>query len=226
MQDFSYTYLNVMRIIPLFLFLFVGLVCCKPHHPETTGSIVFTTTPVQSSSLLVKPTLKCYPGKQHLELDLRMESLTPEKITITEIVLSSTKGLRSLDERIAGKTFTIPAKGDTTFLLTFNPVNDNALFQTTGMPGLIDSVYTLDVFYSVDGKQDVRVVKLMSRMPEEVFLAYRKFYSIPVQIYQCNTENAFGEKQRQFLMTSGIIHKDPFVHVTEQEVAVSGLNFR
>src|SRR5688572_27709141 len=115
-----------MRIINLMFFAFIGLVSCEPGDRKAiddASTIVFITTPVQSQSLLVKPTLKCYPGEQRLELNLTLGSLVPEKIHITEIVLNNSNGLNSLDESIANKTVSIQGKGDTTLLLTFNPIN-------------------------------------------------------------------------------------------------------
>jgi hypothetical protein len=94
------------------------------------------------------------------------------------------------------------------------------------LPGLVDSSYSLSVFYSLEGKEGVRVVNLVSSMPEEMFSLYRKFYDTPIQIYYFNTANGFGEKQRQLLKTNTVMKTPSFVHITEQEVAVSGLNFR
>lgn len=217
-----------MRNINLIIFALIGLASCGDDRKNMNdaASIAFITTPVKSPSLLVTPALKCYPKTQRLELKLGLKSLVPEKLTINEIVLSNSNGLNSRDESITNKILTVQTDRDTTLQLTFHHINDKALFHATGLPGLIDSSYNLSVFYSVEGKEGVRVVNLVSRMAEGTFLSYKKSYNTPVQVYYFNTTNGFAERQRKFLTTNAITKTPPFVHVTDQEVAVSGLNFR
>ena len=215
-----------MRIFNLICFALMGFVSCGPVNKNEAVSIAFMSRPVQSQSLLVIPTLACFPGEQRLELNLTLKNLLSEKIAITEISLNNSIGIKSLAESLGVQSFSITENGDTTMLLTFKPVNDKELFQATGLRGLTDSTYYLSVFYSVEGKEGVRVVNLVSRMLKETFLVYRKLYDAPVQIYQFNTANDFDEKQRKFLQTNVVSETPPFVHITEREVAVSGLNFR
>jgi len=215
-----------MRIVILIILVLTGLISCNRADKKDAASIAFTARPVQSPSLLVTPSLKGFPDKQALELKLTLKNLATEKITVTEVSLQNQHGLKSLPESIDNGTWSIAKSEDTTLLLTFNPVNDKLLFQATGLPGLLDSAYHLSVFYSVDGKEGTRVVNLIARMPPEDFLSYRKGYEEPVQIYYLNTANGFAEKQRQFLKTNGSTNTSPFVNITQQEIAVSGLNFR
>jgi hypothetical protein len=218
-----------MRITNLvFLFLIVIASCGKEDREGANDckSIAFITTPVQSKSLLVTPELKCYPAEQRLELNLNVKSLIDKRIVIREVVLNNPNGVNTSDEMIASKTLNIDGNKDTTLLITFNHINDKFLFHATGLPGLIDSIYQVSVFYSVEGKEGVRVINLAYRMPKERFLSYKKLYSTPVHIYYLNPRDGFDEKQREFLKTSLMNKTPPFVHVTEQEVGLSGLNFR
>jgi hypothetical protein len=217
-----------MRIIVMMSLMLMGLVACAPQDVSEPGeaSITFITTPAQSQSLLVEPALTVDPQTQRLELTIRLASRVPETIAIKNIVLNNSNGLNSSDERLAGKAINIREKQDTTILLTFNHINDKFLFQATGLPGLIDSVYNLSVFYSIQSKEGVRVVNLVSRMPKKKFLAYKKSYDTPITIYYFNTTNGFDEKQRIFLRTNAITKTPPFVHITEQEAGITGLNFR
>lgn len=216
-----------MRIIVLMFVTLMGLVACEPQQEiKTSGLIDFKTTPVQSQSLLVEPTLTCNSQTQLLELNIRLTSRVSETLVIKNIVLNNSNGLNSSDERLAAKSICIQEKRDTTLQLTFNHINDKFLFQATGLRGLTDSVYNVSVFYSVQGKEGVRVVNLVSKMPKDTFLAYKKTYDTPIAVYYFNTANGFDEKQRSFLKTNGITKTPPFVHITEQEAGVTGLNFR
>jgi hypothetical protein len=217
-----------MRITALMFLTMMVLVSCVPQEGIETSetSIPFITTPVQSQSLLVAPQLTCDPQTQRLELNIRLASRVPETIVVKNIILNNSNGLNSADEHLATKPINIRETQDTTILLTFNHVNDKYLFQATGLPGLIDSVYNLSVFYSVDGKEAVRVVNLSSKMPKEKYSLYKKTYDTPIAIYYFNTTNGFDEKERLFLKTNSITKTPPFVHITEQEAGVAGLNFR
>jgi len=214
------------RIFILIFFVSACLISCETSDRKDASSIAFTTKPVQSQSLLVVPTLKCFPSQQGLELNLTLKNLLAEKITITEIALQNSKGLKSVDERIAGNTICVSKNADTTIVQMFQPVNDKQLFQTTGLPGLIDSAYQISVFYSVEGKEGIRVVNLASRMATKTFLLYRELYDVPVHAYHFNMNDGFADKQKRFLQASLIASAPPFVHVTEQEIAISGLNLR
>jgi hypothetical protein len=221
-----------MRIEYLILLASAYLASCGLNDREAmsdlqdSGSLVFATTPVQSPSLLVAPTLKGFPANQRLELTLKIESLQPERITIESIVLNNSNGLNSFIGNDTNQKLIIPVGRDTTITETIDHIHDKKLFHTTGLRGLIDSTYNLAVYYSVEGKAGVRIINLVSKMSGQTFLAYRDLYDSPVHAYSLNTTNGFDEKQRQFLMMNGIGTASPFVHVTEQEVAVSGLNFR
>jgi hypothetical protein len=219
-----------MRLRYLILLAFIGLASCGPAEmkgvKEANGSILFVTTPVQSPSLLVRPTLRCFAEDQRMELSIALENLDTEKITISEISFNNSNGLNSSVENLSHKKWMLPVGSDTTLVTTLRHINDKNLFHTTGLPGLIDSVYNLSVFYTVDGKEGMRIVNLVSKMPTEMFLSYRKKYDDPVQLYIFNTTNGFDEKQKEFLVRNKITKASPFVHITEQEVAVSGLNFR
>jgi hypothetical protein len=226
-EFFSSVRNDIMRTFILVLFALIFLAACGRVDSNESQSIAFLTTPVQSQSLLVKAQLKCYPGEQYLKLNLSLRSFVPENIFVKEIVLSNLNGMNSLAERNGNKPLSIIANKDTTFQLTFNPINDKSLFQVTGLHGSIDSAYNLAVYYAIEGKEGLRVINLVSRMPMEKFLSYKKIYDIPVQIYYLNVSNGFDEKQRKFLTANSIsTETSPFVHITEQELALSGLNFR
>jgi len=215
-----------MRIFLLIVLALIGPASCNPVDTHDDAFILFKTRPVQSPSLLAKPVLKCLPGEQRLELDINLKNLETEKIEILEVALSNPAGSKSLPLNTEGSPSKLNGGEETNLHLTFTPVNDKLLFQSTGLRGLIDSTYNLSVFYSVEGKEGTRVVNLVSRMPEETFLTYKETYDTPVQIYYLNTTNGFDERQGQFLQTNLSAKAVPFVHITEQEVALAGLNFR
>ena len=207
-----------MRITALVFLTLISVAGCvsKDGNETSLTVITFNTKPVQSQSLLVEPILTCDPEAQRLQLKIRLTSRIPETILVTNILLNNSNGLNSSDDRLAGKAIPIREKQDTTLQLAFKHINDKFLFQATGLPGLIDSAYNISVFYSIHGKEGIRVVNLVSRMAKENFVTYKKSYDTPITAYYFNTANGFDEKQRVFLRTNTITKTPPFVHITEQ----------
>jgi hypothetical protein len=215
--------------IPVILIL-LTLASCGPANQNDgslkEGSVVFVSRPVQSEALLATPILKFIPGEQQLDLNLGLKNLAPETINISLVMIHNENGMTTFAEGLPDKNVGVDTGKDTTLLLTFNPINEKSLFQNTGLHGLIDSVYTMSVYYTIEGKEGTRVVGLESRMPKDVFFAYRKSHDIPIRIYYFNTSSDFDQRQQQNIKTNTPLHTSSFVHTTEQELAVSGLNFR
>jgi hypothetical protein len=216
---------HMRTIIPAF-FVLIALASCEPADRHNASSIVFVSKPVQTESLLASPTLKFIPGGQQLNLSLGLKNLVPETLHIMLVMIHNANGMTTFAEGLSDKMVNVAAGKDTTLMLTFNPINDKVLFQAIGLHGLIDSAYSMSLYYTIEGKEGTRVANLTSRMSRDAFLAYRKLHERPIEIYHFNTTNGFDEKQRQYLNANTSTSTPPFVHTTEQEVAVSGLNFR
>jgi hypothetical protein len=220
--------ITIMRVTRFIIFAFVALTSCGPidTNEKNGGPILFVIKPVQSPFLLVKPTLRCSTTAQTMELSITFKNVSQEPITINEVSFNNPNGLHTSLEAFAHNKLIVNAGEDTTLLTTFEHINDKKLFHDTGLPGLLDSAYVLSVFYTIEGKEGTRVINLRSTMPEKKFLSYRKAHEIPLQLYVLNTANGFDESQRQFLLSGNVTATSPFVHMTEQEIAISGLNFR
>lgn len=221
--------MQIMRTLMIFLLLPILLIACNSSNDTSTDSeetIVFSARPVKTQSLYAKPTLKAVLKDQQLRLTLELEKLTDKKIIVKEIVLNNPGGLNSFPNNVQLKRLPVINDKDTTLVLTFNHINNNKLFQATGLPGMIDSVYHLSVVFSLEGIEGVRTMNLDFKMPEELFLAYKKKYNTQVQVYNLNAAKGFDERQRQYLLKEKITPNSPFVHMSEQELALSGLNFR
>lgn len=214
-----------MRIFFQGLFTLICFASCGPDRNDP-DSIVFETKAVQSESLLATPVLRFKPGAQHLDMRLDLKNLAPETLKLMLVIIQNDNGMPTFAEGLKDKTIKIEGGQDTTLALTFHPINDKALFKTTGLHGLIDSTYRMQVYYTVEGKEGTRVVNLESRMPKQAFLAYRKSHALSVQMYSFKTTDNFDEKQREYLTSTMAAGNPPFVHTTEQELAVLGMNFR
>lgn len=161
-----------------------------------------------------------------MDLTLEFKNLADGRITIDDVSFANKNGLTTSAERIGIGQLTLPAGTDTAVRATFRHVNDKKLFSDTGLPGMIDSIYTVTVFYTIAGKEGTRVMDLQSSMASKKYMAYREMHDAPVQVYTLKTSSGFEEKQKIFMVSTMKSPIPPFVHMTEQEVAMSGLNLK
>lgn len=217
-----------MRTLVFFIFLTIIFSCSTSNEKtdEIKELIVFDAKPVKTQSLYAKPILKADLKNQQLLLNLELKKLTARKIFLNEIVLSNPGGLNSNPNNVQFKKLAVTNNNDTTLYLTFNHIPNKKLFHATGLPGTIDSVYRVSVLFSLEGTEGVRTMNLDFTLPFDTFLSAKKKYDDPVQIYNFNTDSGFAERQREHLLNKKIIKSSPFVNISDQEIAVSGLNFR
>src|ERR1700754_1733157 len=58
------------------------------------------------------------------------------------------------------------------------------------------------------------------------YLDYSEKFKKSITAYSFNTKNGFNEKQKEYLKTLKLDNQVPFVYLSEQEIAISGMNFR
>ena len=202
---------------------------CNPvqQQAETdSDTLTYETEPAQTKSLAVRAQLKGIPNPQKLELALQLSNLAKEELQVKEIIISTPEGLHSAPVNFNQKAFTLPADRDTSLSLIFQPLNDLVLFKNTEMPGILKSRYTLSIVYILKGKKDSEAIDLKAKIPVEKYQQYEEEYRIPVTAYCFNTASQFSRMQQHYLKGLKLPGNIPFVHLSDQELAVSGLNFR
>jgi len=115
---------------------------------------------------------------------------------------------------------------DTALDLRFNPFNDAKLYQVTGMNGGFKPAYNIVISYSKTGSGSIYTLSLKSMAQNNEFRAYSKKHTTSIIGYSFNTSNGFNEKQKRYLETLKQLPQPPFVFLSDQEIAVCGLNFR
>lgn len=161
-----------------------------------------------------------------MELNLNLHNLDAATVTIKEITFKNATGLTSSIETSSIQNPAIASGKHTVIAATFDHIHDKKLFYETGLPGLVDSTYAISVLYEIQGKENLRALNLVSTLPGERFLAYQKVHATPIHTYLLSGEKSFVEKQKTFLVTNEVSPNSTFVHVTDQEIAVAGLNFK
>jgi len=146
-------------------------------------------------------------------------------IDIQDIVISTAEGIRSAADS-GSISFSIKPGKDSTLSLKFHPINDGNLYRIAGIRGNFKPGYNLYVTYKMEGANDAATAIVKSQADKSEYTAYVSKYKKPVTGYSFNTKTGFNEREKQYLETLQQGGQQPFVYLSEQEIAVSGLNFR
>jgi hypothetical protein len=193
----------------------------KNNANELTYSTVDTSAGPLSATLNLTGNI----GQKELTAQIKLTNSKDAPLDIEEIVIATTEGLRSIP--ITGfSPFSLMKGKDSTLLLKFSPLNDLKLYRVTDMQGSFKPGYTVSVSYRVPGNDNLISLALQSQTDKNEYLAYNKKYKKPITGYSFNTKTGFNEQQKKYLETLKQVSQPPFVYLSEQEIAISGLNFR
>ncbi|MDF2433514.1 MAG: hypothetical protein JWP44_3145 [Mucilaginibacter sp.] len=205
--------------------LFYSCNTTNKKSKSNKNELEYVSEPVTSGDMSADFSLLGNAANRELNSQIKLTNSVNGIVDVEEIIIATDDGIRSLP--IQGFTpFSLKKGKDTSLSLKFNPTNDLKLFQMTGLPGNIKSAYTISVSYKVAGNDNMLSLALKSRSKKEEFIAFTKENKIPVTGYSFNTRAGFNEIQKRYLATLKQITQPPFVYLSEQEIAVSGLNFR
>lgn len=154
-----------------------------------------------------------------------MSNTGPDPVEIQEIAIATNGGLRSLPENGSG-SFSLRPGSDSTVILKFQPVNDLKFYQVTGLQGSLKSAYSILISYKTAGNESFLTLSVKSQTDKKSYQDYTRKYNKPVTGYSFNTKTGFNENEKKYLQTFGLSDQPGFVYLSEQEIAVSGLNFR
>jgi len=194
-------------------------------EPKNNNDITYHTADVNSGGLSATPQLTGNIEQQVLSAEVKLSNTGSKDIGVQEIAISATNGSRSLPVTPL-IPFSLKHGEDTTIALKFDPYNDYALYQVTGMHGSFKPAYDLTVSYNTDGGKTISNLLLKSAADKSEYLAYSKKHIKRVTGYSFNTKNKFNENEKRYLETLKQVPKPPFVYLSDQEIAVCGLNFR
>ncbi len=214
--------------IPLLLILLIVLFSCNSHHLSKTnnGDLNYSQTTAQSSNLSAELNLSANIKGQELLAVLQITNTGSKPISIQQIEISTPDGLRSLPENGNIDSLILDAGKDTVLSVKFTAMNDLKMFRLTGRSGYFKPAYNILISYKESGSNPVSSMSLKAQMPAADYKAYLSKYKASLTSFSFNTKTDFTTKQKRYLETLKQVDQPPFVFVSEQEIAVSGLNFR
>ncbi|MCO5949469.1 hypothetical protein [Mucilaginibacter flavidus] len=213
-----------LLLLLLCTILLPGCIGNKKQQTDT-NQLVYQTAGINSGPLHIEPDLKGNIKQQDLSLQIKLSNAEAKDIEIQEITVNIPDGSNSTPTT-AFTPFLLKQGNDTTLNLKFNPFNDARLYQVTGMNGSFKPAYNIVISYSKSGSGSIYTLSLKSIAQNNDFLAYSKKHAKSVIGYSFNTRNDFNEKQKRYLETLKQLPQPQFVFLSDQEIAVCGLNFR
>ena len=217
-----------MKLSLLLLLLYATLLfSCTNNEKQqpNANQLVYETAKVDSGALQLEADLKGNIKQQDLSLQVKLSNTEAKDIEIQEIALNVPDGASSAPTT-AFTPFLLKQGKDTSLNLRFSPFNDVKLYQVTGMNGCFKQAYNIVISYGKAGSSSIYTLSLKSMAQNDEHLAYSKKHTTSIIGYSFNTKGGFNEKQKQYLETLKQLPKPPFVFLSDQEIAVCGLNFR
>jgi hypothetical protein len=215
--------MKLLLLLILPAILFYG--CTNKKKSQiNTNELVYETADANPGALSVVSDLKGEIKQQELSAQIKLSNIESRDLEIQEIAVSTTEGSHSLPTTFA--PFLLKQGNDTTLVLKFNPFNNYKLYQVTGMHGGFKPAYNITIAYKVTGSDSISTLSLKSTADKSQYAEYLRKHVKPVTGYSFNSGNGFTEKQVEYLKTLKQLPQPPFLFLSGQEIAVSGLNFR
>ena len=212
----------------LLLLLFTAILlfsCIHKKQQNNKNELVYQTDNINSRALQAEPNLRGNIEKQDLSLQIKLSNTESKDFEIQEIAINTIDGSHSLPIS-AFTPFLLKQGSDTILTLKFNPYNNYKLYQITGMHGSFKQSYNFSITYKATSSDSTSTLSLKATAEKNEYLAYLKKYVKPVIGYSFTTDGGFSENQRKYLETLKQLPQPPFLFLSAQEIAVSGLNFR
>lgn len=236
------------KIIPLFLFTL--LFACKNHTEtkRTRDDLNYTPVTMESEEIAAGLNLTANFKTQELRADIDLSNPGSDVLTISEIEIATAEGLRSLPKTGSTGPITLNPGENKSLSLKFQPLNDLKTNQLTGRNGYFNSLYNLVVTYKARDNKSIAVkdngeygnsssypaisgsspaiINMTTTLAPADYKTYLKKYQIKATSYSFNTHSDFTKKQKAYLNGIKQVKQPPFVYVSDQEIALSGVNFR
>ncbi|HWZ15039.1 MAG TPA: hypothetical protein VNW95_07345 [Mucilaginibacter sp.] len=216
-----------MKFPSLIILAALILYGCKQDKKTTANAneLAYATNDTTSGVLSAKLDLVANGTRNSLTAAIKLNNTDAKPVEIEEILISTTDGIRSLPET-GSSSMNLRPGTDTAFSLQFHPLSDLKLYQVTGMPGFIKPAYNLLISYKTTGIDSLKTLTLKSQTQPGTYQNFARKYKKNITGYSFNTRTDFNENQEKYLKTIKQAGQTPFVYLSEQEIAVSGLNFR
>ncbi len=216
------------RLLILFLGVFGFFLGCNLQTDKDkapAGDLSFNRIATQSAAIKIEARLDAFTQAQELLLKINLENVATKDFGVMAISIETDEGYQAQPLVPGFSPFDLKAGADTSIMLRFKPINDFKLYMAAGESGKFKPMYYL--FVACKGGEEAGnpvLIKELFKVKESDFAIYENRYRELAVAYRFNPQDNFEKELRSYLHS---FFKTPlFVYVSEQEIAVAGLNFR
>ncbi|MDR3693589.1 hypothetical protein [Mucilaginibacter sp.] len=217
--------MKLSAIIILTVFI---LYSCNSSHKKlksNTNELIYNTADTTAGDLSASLNLTGKIKTTELTAQLKLSNSGSAPIDFQEMEIATPEGIRS-GPAAGFEPFSLANGKDTTLNVKFKPVNDLRLYQVTGLAGNFKGAYTVSIGYNAAGNDVSKSLVLQTTIDKTEFTAYIKENKNLVTGYSFDTKTGFNDSEKKYFKAVIPAVKSPFVYLSEQEIAVSGLNFK
>lgn len=214
---------HILWLIIAFAMVFTQ--CTSRSEKNTrTGMLNFDPFIIQSELLHGTVQSEADTEKQELLVTVKLQNPGKENVYVEDITIETAEGYqaKSLDQQ--SYAFILNAGADTTIHLQVKPINNFELYMLTGESGKFKPLYYCFLFYKDDKTKNRGSIKTQLNISAKDFADYNKNYKQSVTAYKFHSTTKFTEDQKNYLQP--LLKTVPFVYLSDQEIALAGLNFR
>ncbi|HWZ04215.1 MAG TPA: hypothetical protein VNX40_11440 [Mucilaginibacter sp.] len=209
------------------LAIFTLYSCNSPHKKlkSNASELIYNTVDTSADDLSASLNLTGKTKTTELTAQIKLSNSDVAPIDVQEIEIATPGGIRS-GSATGFTPFSLAQGKDTIIIVKFNPINDLKLYQATGLTGNFKAGYNVSIGYKIIGNDDLKSIVLKPEIDKTEFTTYIKESKNNATGYSFDTKTGFNDREKKYLETILPAVKSPFVYLSEQEIAVSGLNFR
>src|SRR6185437_11800012 len=216
--------------LPLFVIFPVIIIfsgCEKPgtKTKNNPNELIYSAADTTAGALSAATNLSGDIARQQLTAQIKLVNSESIAIDIQEIDIETPEGIRS-QPQTGSVSFSLKPGKDTSLSLEFHPLNDLILYQTTGLQGDLKPAYSVLITYKTVANESPASLALKSKAEDGAYKDYTRAHKKILTGYSFNPKTRFHETEQRYLSTLKQSAQPPFVYLTEQEIAICGLNFR
>jgi hypothetical protein len=210
-----------MNYIFAIVIILLGISCSnKSSDPNV---LQFGKINTQNKEIIISATMTGTKIDSRLHLKIEFENLSNKVLVIEEIKLYNLEGVESRVESILPSLTSIDKNESKTHELIFQSIEDAKIFEISGEPGAFKNKYRLSITYRDESNISQKIPAAFS-VDELAFNRYVHDFRSATVYYFLNEDSVFEKNQK--IYQTNVLQQSGFVKLSENEVAIAGLNFQ
>jgi hypothetical protein len=200
------------------------LLACSKKNDSSPDILNYKTKEIHSKYLKTGIDFKGNVSEHTILANITLTNIYSLPVHIYNIELKTDEGLWATSPQDAERYEILPNK-DTVLSFSFTPVNNAELFKTTGLRGKLLQHYTMVINFEVDGEK--YQLNVENTADKEEYYSKVEVKKDTFYVFTIHNDSQFVNSQKDYEKSMSDLKKESdFVYVSENEIAVSGLNLK